>query len=168
MPARRIPRRSCHDGGDLARAGRLASGPACAAGLVSGGIDGRVAALGICRLNSCHCGLASVCVARSTAVAPRRVGMVGNGWRGGSASVRQLLRGQDAVRVRAPASRGRRYLHPLRPGPLSGGAAGSNTLVNDHMRTRNASAEQFRPRRGQSDAIDFFSIGFWDLRTSGW
>ena len=58
--------------------------------------------------------------------------------------------------------------NPFGPGRYLVGHGGSNTLVNGHMRTLDASVERFRPWRGQSYAIDFFGLGPWGLRASGW
>ena len=58
--------------------------------------------------------------------------------------------------------------NPFGPGRYLVGHGGSNTLVNAHMRTLDASIERFRPWRGQSYAVDFFGLGPWGLRASGW
>lgn len=58
--------------------------------------------------------------------------------------------------------------NPFGPGRYLVGHGGSNTLMNGHMRTLNASVERFRPWRGQSYAVDFFGLGPWGLRARGW
>lgn len=58
--------------------------------------------------------------------------------------------------------------NPFGPGRYLVGHGGSNTLVNGHLRTLDASVARFRPWRGQSYAIDFFGLGPWGLRASGW
>ena len=58
--------------------------------------------------------------------------------------------------------------NPLGPGRYLVGHGGSNTVVNGHMRTLDASVERFRPWRGQSYAVDFFGLGPWGLRATGW
>ncbi len=58
--------------------------------------------------------------------------------------------------------------NPFGPGRYLVGHGGSNTLVNGHLRTLDASVERFRPWRGQSYAIDFFGLGPWGLRASDW
>ena len=58
--------------------------------------------------------------------------------------------------------------NPFGPGGYLVGHGGSNSLVNGHMRTLDASVERFRPWRGQSYAVDFFGIGPWGLRARGW
>jgi hypothetical protein len=58
--------------------------------------------------------------------------------------------------------------NPFGPGRYLVGHGGSNTLVNGHMRTLDASVERFRPWRGQSYAVDFFGLGAWGLRARGW
>lgn len=58
--------------------------------------------------------------------------------------------------------------NPFGPGNYLVGHGGSNTLVNGHMRTLDASVERFRPWRGQSYAVDFFGLGPWGLRARGW
>ena len=58
--------------------------------------------------------------------------------------------------------------NPFGPGRYLVGHGGSNTLVNGHMRTLDASVERFRPWRGQSYAVDFFGLGPWGFRARGW
>lgn len=58
--------------------------------------------------------------------------------------------------------------NPFGPGRYLVGHGGSNTLVNGHMRTLDPGVERFRPWRGQSYAVDFFGLGPWGLRASGW
>ncbi len=58
--------------------------------------------------------------------------------------------------------------NPFGPGAYLVGHGGSNTLVNGHVRTLDPTIERFRPWRGQSYAIDFFGLGSWGLRASGW
>ena len=58
--------------------------------------------------------------------------------------------------------------NPFGPGRYLVGHGGSNTLVNGHMRTLDAGVERFRPWRGQSYAVDFFGVGRFGLRASGW
>lgn len=58
--------------------------------------------------------------------------------------------------------------NPLGPGRYLVGHGGSNTLVNGHMRTLDASVGRFRPWRGQSYAVDFFGLGPWGLRATDW
>jgi hypothetical protein len=58
--------------------------------------------------------------------------------------------------------------NPFGPGRYLVGHGGSNTLVNGHLRTLDASVARFRPWRGQSYAIDFFGLGPWGLRALGW
>lgn len=58
--------------------------------------------------------------------------------------------------------------NPFGPGAYLVGHGGSNTLVNGHMRTLDSTIERFRPWRGQSYAVDFFGLGPWGLRATGW
>lgn len=58
--------------------------------------------------------------------------------------------------------------NPFGPGHYLVGHGGSNTLVNGHMRTLDTRIERFRPWRGQAYAIDFFGLGPWGRRASGW
>lgn len=58
--------------------------------------------------------------------------------------------------------------NPFGPGRYLVGHGGSNTLVNGHMRTLDPGVERFRPWRGQSYAVDFFGLGPWGLRATGW
>jgi hypothetical protein len=58
--------------------------------------------------------------------------------------------------------------NPFGPGTYLVGHGGSNTQVNRHMRTLDPSVDRFRPWRGQSYAVDFFGLGPWGLRASGW
>ncbi len=58
--------------------------------------------------------------------------------------------------------------NPLGPGRYLVGHGGSDTLVNGHLRTLDASVERFRTWRGQSYAIDFFGLGPFGLRAGGW
>jgi hypothetical protein len=58
--------------------------------------------------------------------------------------------------------------NPLGPGSYLVGHGGSNTLVNGHIHTLDERVERFRPWRGQSYALDFFGLGSFGLRASGW
>ncbi len=58
--------------------------------------------------------------------------------------------------------------NPFGPGRYLIGHGGSDPLVNGHMRTLDTSVARFRPWRGQSFAVDFFGLGPWGLRASGW
>lgn len=58
--------------------------------------------------------------------------------------------------------------NPFGPGRYLVGHGGSDPLVNGHMRTLDANVERFLPWRGQSFAVDFFGLGPWGLRASGW
>ena len=58
--------------------------------------------------------------------------------------------------------------NPFGPGTYLVGHGGSNTLVNGHMRTLDPSVDRFRPSRGQSYAVDFFGLGPWGMRATGW
>lgn len=58
--------------------------------------------------------------------------------------------------------------NPFGPGEFLVGHGGSNTLVNGHLRTLDKNVERFRPWRGQSWAVDFFAVGSWGMRSSGW
>lgn len=58
--------------------------------------------------------------------------------------------------------------NPFGPGEFLVGHGGSNILVNGHLRTLDKSVERFRPWRGQSRAVDFFGVGKWGMRASGW
>lgn len=58
--------------------------------------------------------------------------------------------------------------NPFGPGHYLVGNGGSNTLVNPHMKTLDASVARFRAWRGQSYALDFFGVGTFGLRADGW
>ena len=58
--------------------------------------------------------------------------------------------------------------NPLGPGRYLVGNGGSNRLVNVHLATLDESVARFLPWRGQSYAVDFFGLGPWGLRASGW
>ena len=58
--------------------------------------------------------------------------------------------------------------NPLGPGRYLVGHGGSVELVNGHMRTLDPAVDRFRPWRGQSYAVDFFGLGPFGLRASGW
>ncbi|MDF0603677.1 M23 family metallopeptidase [Psychromarinibacter sp. C21-152] len=58
--------------------------------------------------------------------------------------------------------------NPFGPGRYLVGNGGSNTVVNAHLKTLDASVERFRPWRGQSYALDFFGLGPFGLRADGW
>lgn len=80
------------------------------------------------------------------------------GWYGARAMAGRSLPPVEIVDIANPFGAGR-YLV---------GHGGSNTLVNGHVRTRDASVERFRPWRGQSYAVDFFGRGPLGLRARGW
>ena len=80
------------------------------------------------------------------------------GWFGAWALAGQRLPPVDIVDI----------ANPLGPGQYLVGHGGSNTLVNGHMRTLDDTVERFLPWRGQSYAVDFFGLGPWGLRASGW
>ncbi|WP_158540143.1 M23 family metallopeptidase [Rhodosalinus halophilus] len=58
--------------------------------------------------------------------------------------------------------------NPFGPGDYLVGHGGSNRLMNGHLRTLDPEVARFRPWRGQSYAVDFFGLGPWGLRASGW
>lgn len=58
--------------------------------------------------------------------------------------------------------------NPFGPGDYLVGHGGSNRLMNGHLRTLDPDVDRFRPWRGQSYAVDFFELGPWGLRASGW
>ncbi len=58
--------------------------------------------------------------------------------------------------------------NPFGPGVYLVGHGGSNTLVNGHMHTLDPPIDRLRRWRAQSYAIDFFGLGPWGLRASGW
>ena len=58
--------------------------------------------------------------------------------------------------------------NPFGPGQYMVGHGGSSPLVNGHMRTLDRSVKRFRPWRGQSYAVDFYGLGPWGFRASGW
>ncbi|NKX45694.1 peptidoglycan DD-metalloendopeptidase family protein [Roseicyclus persicicus] len=58
--------------------------------------------------------------------------------------------------------------NPFGPGRYLVGHGGSDPLVNGHMRTLDAAVDRFRPWRGQSYAVDFFGLGRFGLRATGW
>lgn len=58
--------------------------------------------------------------------------------------------------------------NPFAAGHFLVASGGSNPLVNAHMRTLDESVERFRPWRGQSYAVDFFCLGPWGFRATGW
>ncbi|MFP4328389.1 MAG: M23 family metallopeptidase [Paracoccaceae bacterium] len=80
------------------------------------------------------------------------------GWTGGRALGGRMLPPGQIVDI----------ANPFGPGTYLVGHGGSNTLVNGHMRTLDPAIERFRPWRGQSYAVDFFGLGPWGLRASGW
>jgi len=80
------------------------------------------------------------------------------GWYGAKALAGQRLPPVEIVDIANPFASGR-YLV---------GNGGSNRLVNAHLATLDESVERFRPWRGQSYAVDFFGLGPWGLRASGW
>lgn len=80
------------------------------------------------------------------------------GWFGAQAVVGQRLPPVEVVDI----------ANPLGPGRYLVGHGGSNTLINGHMRTLDATVERFLPWRGQSYAVDFFGLGSWGLRAKGW
>jgi len=80
------------------------------------------------------------------------------GWYGARALVGQRLPPVEIVDI----------ANPFGPGQYLVGLGGSNTLVNGHMRTLDPSVERYRKWRGQSYAVDFFGLGPWGLRASGW
>lgn len=80
------------------------------------------------------------------------------GWFGGRALAGRALPPVEVVDVG----------NPFGPGRYLVGHGGSNTLVNGHMRTLDTGVERFRPWRGQSYAVDFFGLGPWGLRATGW
>ena len=80
------------------------------------------------------------------------------GWYGAQALAGQRLPPVEIVEI----------ANPFGPGHYLVGHGGSNTLVNGHMRTLDATVERFRPWRGQSYAVDFFGLRPWGLRADGW
>jgi hypothetical protein len=84
--------------------------------------------------------------------------LVFGGWFGARALAGRSLPAVEVVDI----------ANPFGPGHYLVGHGGSNTLVNGHLKTLDASVAQFRPWRGQSYAIDFFGLGRWGLRARGW
>ncbi len=80
------------------------------------------------------------------------------GWYGARAMLGQRLPPVEVVDI----------ANPFGPGRYLVGHGGSDTLVNGHMRTLDASVARFRPWRGQSYAVDFFGLGPLGLRARGW
>ena len=80
------------------------------------------------------------------------------GWFGG-----QALLGRVAPPVRVVD-----ISTPFAAGHFLVASGGSRPIVNAHMRTLDDSVERFRPWRGQSYAVDFFGLGPWGFRASGW
>ena len=58
--------------------------------------------------------------------------------------------------------------NPFGPGHYLVGHGGSHRLVNGHLKTLDDSVARFGPWRGQSYAVDFFGLGPWGLRATGW
>jgi murein DD-endopeptidase MepM/ murein hydrolase activator NlpD len=69
---------------------------------------------------------------------------------------------------RSPAAEIVDVANPFGPGRYLVGHGGSNVPVNGHPRTLDAGVARFRPWRGQSHALDFFGLGPWGLRATGW
>lgn len=58
--------------------------------------------------------------------------------------------------------------NPFGPGHYLVGHGGSRYLVNGHLKTLDDTVPRFRAYRGQSYAVDFFGIGPFGLRATGW
>ncbi|GAA6202887.1 M23 family metallopeptidase [Aquicoccus sp. SU-CL01552] len=58
--------------------------------------------------------------------------------------------------------------NPFGAGQFLVASGGSQPIVNAHMRTLDTSIERYRAWRGQSYAVDFFGLGPWGLRATGW
>lgn len=84
--------------------------------------------------------------------------LVVGGWYGSQALMGRMLPAVAVVDI----------ANPFGPGHYLVGHGGSNTLVNGHMRTLDTSVERFRSWHGQSYAVDFFGLGPWGLRATGW
>ena len=96
-----------------------------------------------------------------------------SGWVGLALSVVALgLGGWYSARVlvgqRVPPVEVVDIANPFGPGHYLVGNGGSNTLINRHLHTLDTTVERFLPWRGQSYAVDFFGLGPWGHRASGW